>query len=172
MPFCPNCGTEVKAEYFYCGSCGYPLTDEVDDDTERIPPSGTAASQQGFLSGRSRQYLNAVAAGDQELDPDTAGYANLSRDIGAALADFARVATVNDLNLFKIVLDRMSGSDVLEKDVETLNRWQVEERLMWFGIWRLPRLYDTSFGTEMEAALADRLTTILENVEDLKESDH
>lgn len=161
MPYCPNCGDQVKDEHHYCGQCGYPLA-EVDDDADEIPPAGTAASRQGFLSGRSLQYLVDVRKGEQELDPETVGYSNLSRDVGAGLADFAKVSLVADINLLALVLDNSSDADVLREDVEQLNRWQIQERMMWMGLLRVPKLYDRAFGTEWDDEFSKRLEELSE----------
>ncbi|WP_128081388.1 zinc ribbon domain-containing protein [Haloferax sp. ATB1] len=156
MPRCPNCGNRVKEEHSYCGQCGYPLA-AVDDDADKIPPAGTAASRQGFLSGRSLQYLVDVRNGEQVLDPETVGYSNLSRDVGAGLADFAKVALISDVNLLALVLDNSSDADVLSEDVDQLNRWQAQERMMWMGLLQVPKLYDRAFGTEWDDEFSERL---------------
>lgn len=168
MPYCPNCGDQVKEEHHYCGQCGYPLA-EVDDVTDQIPPSGTAAGQQGFLSGRSLQYLTDVLNGDQELNSETVGYSNLSRDVGAGLADFSKVASVTDINLLALVLDNSSNADILSKDVKELNRWQVQERMMWMGLLQVPKLYDRAFGTEWDAEFSERLEKLSEKAVALQE---
>jgi len=156
MLYCPNCGGQVKEEHHYCGQCGYPLAD-VDDEADGMPPTGTAASRQGFLSGRSLQYLADVRNGEQELDSETVGYSNLSRDVGAGLADFAKVALVADVNLLALVLDNNSDAAVLGEDVDQLNRWQAHERMMWMGLLRVPKLYDRAFGTEWDSEFSERL---------------
>jgi hypothetical protein len=73
MPYCPNGGRQVKREHHYCGRCGFAQTDVVGESERHIPPSGTAAGRDGFLSGRSIQYLTDVLDGERELDPDTVG---------------------------------------------------------------------------------------------------
>lgn len=168
MPYCPNCGGQIKAEHYYYGQCGYPLA-EVEDEADQIPPSGTAASHQGFLSGRSMEYLTDVLNGEQELDPETVGYSNLSRDVGAGLADFAKVALLKDINLLALVLDNSSDADVLSEDVEQLNRWQVQERMMWMGLLRVPKLYDRSFGTEWDEESSERMEELSEKAEEFHE---
>jgi hypothetical protein len=167
MPYCPNCGDQVKEEHHYCGQCGYPLADV--DDADGIPPAGTAASRRGFLSGRSLQYLVDVRKGEQELDPETVGYSNLSRDVGAGLADFAKVALVADVNLLALVLDNSSDAAVLGEDVERLNQRQVQERMMWMGLLRVPKLYDRAFGTEWDDEFSVRLEELSEKALELQE---
>jgi len=166
MPYCPNCGGEVSEEHHYCGKCGYPLADAVDDtDDDRIPPSGTAAGQSGFLSGRSSQYLTTVARGEADLDSEAIGYSNVSRDVGAALADFAAVTAVEDLDLLSLMIGNTSEASVLGKPTEQLGRGEVRERLMWVGLLRVPELYDRSFGTEWADELTEKLDALSENVE-------
>jgi len=168
MPYCPNCGDQVKQEHHYCGQCGYPLA-EVGDETDQIPPSGTATSRQGFLSGRSIQYLTDVLNGEQELDSESVGYSNLSRDVGAGLADFAKIALVADINLLALVLDNSSDSNVLGEDIQQLNRQQMRERMMWMGLLRVPRLYDRAFGTDWDEEFSNRLEELSEKAVDLHE---
>ena len=169
MPYCPNCGDQMKDEHFYCGSCGYPLSDEVEDDDDQRPPSGTAASRQGFLSGRSEQYLIDVLDGDEELDSDKHGYSNLSRDVGAALADFAVLAAVEDINLLALVADNSTSTDLVDKDPVNLTRSERRDRLMWTGLFRVPELYDQSFGTEWRDDLSEQMTDLVEHVEQFKQ---
>lgn len=171
MPYCPNCGTNVQAEHHYCGQCGYPLAEQANDDSDGLPPSGTAASRQGFLSGRSIQYLNAVSTGDQSLDPDTVGYANLSRDIAPGLADFATVSTVEDLNLLSLLLTHSSETNVFQTDFDQLNGSQRQERLMWLGFVRLPAMYDRILGTEWSAEFSDSLSDLIEEAQALTDDE-
>jgi len=163
MPYCPNCGDQVKDEHFYCGSCGYPLTDEVDGDNDQRPPSGTAASRQGFLSGRSEQYLIDVLNGDEELDLDKHGYSNLSRDVGAALADFAVLAAVEDINLLALIADNTTSTDLAEKPPVELSRAETRDRLMLTGLFRIPKLYDQSFGTDWREDLSEQLEKLVDS---------
>jgi hypothetical protein len=170
MPYCPNCGDVVKEEHHYCGQCGYPLA-EVDDDADEIPPAGTAATRQGFLSGRSLQYLVDVRNEEQVLDSETVGYSNLSRDVGAGLADFAKVALVSDVNLLALVLYNSSDADVLGEDVNQLNRWQAQERMMWMGLLQVPKLYDRAFGTEWDKEFSERLEELSEKAVEFTEEE-
>jgi hypothetical protein len=171
MPHCPNCGEQVKAEYHYCGRCGFPQADDLNDEPEQRPPSGTAATRQGFLSGRSLQYLSEIRDGDKEVDRDSVGYSNVSRDVGAGLADFAMVASIPDINLLSLILENSNDSEALGKDVEQLTQREVEERLMWMGLIRLPKLYDRSFGTAWSEEFSEQLTNLREKAEELSEDD-
>lgn len=171
MPYCPNCGDSVKAPHFYCGQCGFPLSDDHQDETETYPPVGTAATRDGFLSGRSLQYLSELLSGERDLDPDHPGYAHLSRDVAAGLADFATIAAVAEVNLLQFVADRNSNADILGTDIAALTQAEVHERMMWLGLFRIPRLYDRTFGTEWEAQLHDRLNKMVEQAEELTQEE-
>ena len=156
MSYCPNCGQQVKDEHYYCGQCGHPLA-EIGGETDQIPPTGAAESRRGFLSGRSMEYLTEILSEDRELNSETASYSNLSRDVGAGLADLATVALVEDINLLALVLDNTGDADVLSQDVQQLTRSQMEERMMWMGLLLVPRLYDRAFGTEWDNEFSERL---------------
>jgi len=169
MSYCPNCGQQVKEEHYYCGQCGYTLA-EIGDETDQIPPTGLATSRQGFLSGRSREYLTDILNEERELDSETVAYSNLSSDVGAGLADFATVALVKEINLLALVLDNTSDSDVLSKDVQKLNLSEMEERMMWMGLLLMPRLYDDSFGTEWVKEFSEDLKELFEKGLELHEN--
>lgn len=171
MPYCPNCGNQVKETHFYCGQCGYSLTEEVNNDSDQTPAAGSAANRHGFLSGRSIQYLSDVINSEQDLDPDKVGYSNLARDVGAGLADFAHVSAVDDINLLLLVHDHSSNTGVLGRDPEHLNESQRQEWMMWMGLMKLPKLYDQSFGTEWSEDLSKRLSELIEEAKELKQEE-
>lgn len=85
MPYCPNCGSQVKVVHHYCGSCGQALSDIAESKAD--PPM--AIDREGFLSMRSLSYVNDLLKGEQELDHNSVSYTQLSRDVSAAFADFA-----------------------------------------------------------------------------------
>ncbi|MDL0128993.1 zinc ribbon domain-containing protein, partial [Halobacterium salinarum] len=95
MPYCPNCGSQVKAVHHYCGSCGRALSDIAESELD--PPM--AMDREGFLSMRSLSYVNELLEGERELDHNSVSYTQLCRDVSAAFADFARLAMVKDLDL-------------------------------------------------------------------------
>jgi hypothetical protein len=51
---------------------------------------------------RSLSYVNDLLKGEQELDRNSVSYTQLSRDVSAAFADFARLAMVSDLDLLHL----------------------------------------------------------------------
>ncbi|WP_254768400.1 hypothetical protein [Salinilacihabitans rarus] len=108
------------------------------------------------------EYLTEILSEERELDSGTVGYSNLSRDIGAGLADIATVALVEDVNLLALVLDNTGDADVLSQDIQQLNRSQIEERMMWMGLLLVPRLYDRAFGTEWDNEFSERLEELSE----------
>lgn len=52
MPYCPNCGSQIKAVHHYCGSCGQVLSEIAESESD--PPM--AVDRDGFLSLRSLSY--------------------------------------------------------------------------------------------------------------------
>lgn len=53
MPYCPNCGDQVKDIHYYCGLCGQALSDIA--ESENDPPM--TVDREGFLSLRQRQLF-------------------------------------------------------------------------------------------------------------------
>ncbi|WP_432277293.1 zinc-ribbon domain-containing protein [Halobacterium salinarum] len=75
MPYCPNCGSQVKAVHHYCGSCGQALSEIAASESD--PPM--AVDRDGFLSLRSLSYVNELLEGEQELDRDSLLHTALAR---------------------------------------------------------------------------------------------
>jgi hypothetical protein len=98
MPHCPNCGSQVKVVHHYCSACGQALSDIAESEAD--PPM--AVDTEGFLSMRSLSYVNGLVTGEQDLDRDSVSYTQLSREVSAAFADFARLAMVDDLDLLQL----------------------------------------------------------------------
>lgn len=157
MPYCPNCGSQVKAVHHYCGSCGQALSEIAESESD--PPM--AVDRDGFLSLRSLSYVNELLGGEQELDRDSVSYTQLSREVSAAFADFARLAMVNDLNLLQLWATG-SNTNSLSKSVDDMNNNQFEEWLAAIGLGRTLRMYDDALHTEFEDEFDDRLQKLIE----------
>ena len=157
MPYCPNCGSRVKTVHHYCGSCGQALSKIA--DSESNPPM--AVDRDGFLSLRSLSYVNELLGGEQELDRDSVSYTQLSRDLSAAFADFARLAMINDLDLLQLWATG-SNTDALSKSVDDMNNNQFQEWLAAIGLGRTLRMYDDALHTEFEDEFNDRLQKLIE----------
>lgn len=167
MPHCTNCRNNVEKTWNYCGQCGNRLAD-IKDDPDKIPPSPDAAGRLGFLSGRSTEYISQVLEGEQALDTDQTGFAQLSRDTAAAFADFAYVGTLDELSLFALFGDQSSGNAFSSDSQDKRRPWRVDEELMWHGFLAIPRLYDQSLGTEWGDELDQALVEIAEKIEGRK----
>ncbi len=167
MPYCPNCGSLVKAVHHYCGSCGQALSEIAESESD--PPM--AVNRDGFLSLRSLSYVNELLGGEQELDRDSVPYTQLSREVSAALADFARLAMVNDLDLLQLWAAG-SNTDALSKPVDDMDNNQFKEWLAAIGLGRTLRMYDDALHTEFEDEFNDRLQKLIEFAnEELDEED-
>ena len=146
MPYCTDCGNEVRDTHSYCRGCGTELTESQNP--------GTASTDQapvpGFLTHESMEYLKeAIEAGTDEEHP---GHASLMRDVAAAFQDFAVIGKLDDLNLLEILASVAQS--------ETYN--ETETELMLLGFFRTVRLYDESFGTDWEDELLDQLTRAID----------
>lgn len=168
MPYCPNCGEGVGETHRYCTSCGQPVADELTEDDD-ITPSGIATGREGFLSGRSMEYLGELMNGEAELDRESVQYRHLARDVGNGLADFLQLSAVDDLNLLVLVLTSVRDQEVLTKEPDSLNRRQWKQRAAFEGFFKLPEIYDGSLGTEWKGEMDDKIAEIAEEMEDLKE---
>ncbi|MGQ4557511.1 zinc ribbon domain-containing protein [Halobellus sp. GM3] len=157
MPYCPNCGSQVKAVHHYCGSCGQVLSEIAESESD--PPM--AVDRDGFLSLRSLSYVNELLGGEQELDRDSVSYTQLSREVSAAFADFARLAMVNDLDLLQLWATG-SNTNALSKSVDDMNNNQFQEWLAAIGLGRTLRMYDDTLHTEFEDEFDDRLQKLIE----------
>lgn len=157
MPYCPNCGSQVKAVHHYCGSCGQALSEIAESESD--PPM--AVDRDGFLSLRSLSYVNELLGGEQELDRDSVSYTQLSREVSAAFADFARLAMVNDLDLLQLWATG-SNTNALSKSVDDMNNNQFQEWLAAIGLGRTLRMYDDALHTEFEDEFDDRLQKLIE----------
>lgn len=166
MPYCPNCGQAVKDTYRYCGQCGQPLEDEIDDGNDGIPPSGRPPDRPGFLSDRSIEYINQLHNGEKEWDPELSGYAHLKRDVGGAFADLNLLTTVDELNILLLVADFSGDDDIINKDWEQLNTYQIRRRSAWFGLFNTPKLYDDAFDMEWRDELTTQLTDVVEEFDE------
>ena len=156
MPYCPNCGSSVKAVHHYCGSCGQALSEIAESESD--PPM--AVDRDGFLSVRSLSYVNELLNGERELDRDSVSYTQLSREVSAAFADFARLAMVNDLDLL-LLWAAGSNTDALSMSVDDMNSNQFRDWLAAIGLGRTLRMYDDAFHTEFEDEFNDRLQKLI-----------
>jgi len=157
MPYCPNCGSRVKAAHHYCGSCGRALSDIAESETD--PPM--AMNREGFLSMRSLSYVNELLEGERELNHDSVSYTQLSRDVRAAFADLARLAMVKDLDLLHLWAAGSNGN-ALSMSVEEMNSDQFRNRLAAIGLGRTLRMYDDALQTDFEGQFNDRLQKLIE----------
>ena len=157
MPYCPNCGSRVKAAHHYCGSCGQALSEIAESESD--PPM--AVDRDGFLSLRSLSYVNELLNGERELDRDSVSYTQLSREVSAAFADFARLAMVNDLDLL-LLWAAGSNTDALSMSVDDMNSNQFRDWLAAIGLGRTLRMYDDALHTEFEDEFNDRLQKLIE----------
>jgi hypothetical protein len=157
MPYCPNCGSRVKAVHHYCGSCGQALSEIAESESD--PPM--AVDRDGFLSVRSLSYVNELLNGERELDRDSVSYTQLSREVSAAFADFARLAMVNDLDLL-LLWAAGSNTDALSMSVDNMNSNQLRDWLAAIGLGRTLRMYDDALHTEFEDEFNDRLQKLIE----------
>jgi len=157
MPYCSNCGSRVEAVHYYCGSCGQALSEIA--ESENDPPM--AVDRAGFLSLRSLSYVNELLNGERELDRDSVSYTQLSREVSAAFADFARLAMVNDLDLL-LLWAAGSNTDALSMSVDNMNSNQFRDWLAAIGLGRTLRMYDDALHTEFEDEFNDRLQKLID----------
>ena len=115
----------------------------------------------GFLSLRSLSYVNELLGGEQELDRDSVPYTQLSQEVSAAFADFARLAMVNDLDLLQLWATG-SNTNALSKSVDNMNNNQFQEWLAVVGLGRTLRMYDEALQTEFEDEFDHRLQKLIE----------
>ncbi|MFC6784818.1 hypothetical protein ACFQFH_03315 [Halobaculum halobium] len=120
-----------------------------------------AVERDGFLSLRSLSYVNELLGGEQELDRDSVSYTQLSQEVSAAFADFARLAMVNDLDLLQLWATG-SNTAALSKSVDDMNNNQFQEWLAAIGLGRTLRMYDDALHTEFEDEFNDRLQKLIE----------
>ncbi|WP_241434427.1 LITAF-like zinc ribbon domain-containing protein [Natronorubrum tibetense] len=157
MPYCTNCGGQVKDIHHYCGACGQTLSDIAESETD--PPM--AVDREGFLSLRSLSYVNNLLNGEQDLDRDSVSYTQLSREVSAAFADFARLAMIKDLDLLQLWAAG-SSSEGLNTPVEDMSSNQFRDWLAAIGLSRTLRMYDESLHTGFEDDFNERLQKLLE----------
>jgi len=158
----------VGETHRYCTSCGQPVADELTEDDD-ITPSGIATGREGFLSGRSIEYLGELMNGEAELDRESVQYRHLARDVGNGLADFLRVGAADDLNLLILMATNVRDEEVLTRDPDDLNRLQWNQRAAFEGFFKLPEIYDRSLGTDWRDEMSDAISELSEEIEDLKE---
>ena len=167
MPYCPNCGSRIEADYHYCASCGQTLSAIAESESD--PPM--AISRDGFLSLRSLSYASKLLKGEQELDHDSVSYKQLSQEVQAAFADFAYLAMVNDLNLLHLWAAG-SNTDALSRPVDDMSNDQFRDFLAVIGLGRTLQMYDDALCTEFEDEFNNRLQKISEfGNEDLSDED-
>jgi hypothetical protein len=130
-------------------------------DSEVDPPM--AMDREGFLSMRSLSYVTELLDGEQELDHDSVSYSQLSQDVNAAFADFARLAMVEDIDLLHLWSAGLN-KDALSKSVDEMNSNQFQEWLAAIGLGRTLQLYDDSLHTEFENQFNDRLQELIDVV--------
>ncbi|AXR76119.1 hypothetical protein [Natrarchaeobaculum sulfurireducens] len=123
-----------------------------------------AVDREGFLSLRSLSYVNNLLNGEQDLDRDSVSYTQLSREVSAAFADFARLAMVKDLDLLQLWAAG-SSSEGLNTPVEDMSSEQFRDWLAAMGLSRTLQMYDESLHTEFEDEFNDRLQKLLEFAE-------
>lgn len=161
MPYCPNCGSRVEDVHHYCGSFGNALssTAEAEDD------SPMAVDREGFLSIRSVSYITDLLNGEQEVDRESVLHKQLQRDVAAGLADFSRLAVIDQLNL---VLLWAGGTDsgTLEIPIEEMTNQQLRQRLAALGLSRTLRMYDNALGTTFEDQLNKAIESLVDEFED------
>ncbi|ELY58308.1 hypothetical protein C493_07024 [Natronolimnohabitans innermongolicus JCM 12255] len=85
----------------------------------------------------------------------------LSREVNAALEDFARLAMVEELDLLQLWAAGLS-SEALSTPVEDMNSNQVRDWLAAIGLGRTLRMYDESLHTEFEDEFNERLQKLVE----------
>lgn len=129
-----------------------------------------AVDREGFLSLRSLSYVNNLLNGEEELDRDSVSYTQLSREVSAAFADFARLAMVKELDLLQLWAAG-SSSAALDMPVEDMNSNQFRDWLAAIGLSRTLRMYDESLHTEFEDDFNERLQKLLEIAEEELESE-
>lgn len=120
-----------------------------------------AVDRDGFLSLRSLSYVNELLSGEQELDRDSVSYTQLSQEVSAALADFARLAMVNDLDLLQLWAAG-SNTDTLSRSIDDLNNDQFNQWLAAIGLGGTLQVYDDALHTEFEDEFNDRLQKLIE----------
>ena len=110
---------------------------------------------------RSLSYVNELVGGEREIDHNSVSYMQLSRDVRAAFADFARLAMVTDLDLLHLWAAG-SNTDALSLSVEDMNSNQFRDWLAAIGLGRTLRMYDDALHTEFEDQFNDRLQKLIE----------
>ncbi|GGJ14293.1 hypothetical protein GCM10008995_25270 [Halobellus salinus] len=120
-----------------------------------------AIEREGFLSMRSLSYVNELLEGEQDLNHDSVSYKQLSRELSAAFADFARLAMVDDLDLLHLWAAG-SNTNALSMSVDDMNSNQFREWLAAIGLGRTLRMYDDALHTEFEEEFNDRLQKLIE----------
>lgn len=151
MPYCTACGSEVDVAWRYCNQCGTALSERADDEETPAPASHRFGD--GFLSGRSLEYVTDLADGDT-VDPESPEFVELSRNVRAALRDFALLAAVEQLNM--VLLFAGAGTETESEETD--------RELASLGLVRLPELYDRVLGTDWRDEFGERLDTLLEEV--------
>lgn len=160
MPYCPNCGSRVE-DVHYCGSCGNALSSTAEAEND----SPMAVDRDGLLSMRSVSYITYLLNGEREVDRKSVSHKQLQRDVAAGLADFSRLAVVDELTL---VLLWAGGTDsgALEPPIEEITNQQLGQRLAALGLSRTLRMYDNALGANFEDQLTEAIEGIVDEFED------
>lgn len=111
------------------------------------------------------QFINEVTEGKREPDEGEPGYSIFCQDVAAGFADFARVAIVDEIHLLLLLHEGTRHRRVHSKNPDELSLDEYRDRLAWDGLFRIPTLYDRSFGTEWEDELWDRLIEVMEKID-------
>jgi hypothetical protein len=78
-----------------------------------ISPLPESRPREGFLSGRSVEYLGELINCEAELDRESVQYRYLARDVENGLTDFLQVGAVDYLNLLMLVDKNVRDEEVL-----------------------------------------------------------
>lgn len=130
-----------------------------------MPPRSSTSLRGGFLSGRSLEYIGKVRDGELEWDTDAIGYAHLKRDVGHAIADFRALVTLEESNLFELLVEWVTEGD-MSRDFEEMGYEDKRRQIAWIGLFTFPRLYDRSFGFGWEDEMWERVKEVIEDVGD------
>ena len=98
---------------------------------------------------RSLSYVIELLEGERELDYDSVSYTQLSWDVSAAFADFARLAVVKDLDLLHLWAAG-SNTNTLSMSVNDTNSNQFRDLFAAIGLGRTLRMYDDAPQTDFK----------------------
>lgn len=99
-------------------------------------------------------------ASAEGIDEDHPGYARLEQDLASAIIDFSIVGALDDVNILKTVFSQYDEI-----------RDEKRQQLLLLGLFRLPRLFDQSIGTNWEEEFKSKLNELIEEIdEEISES--